>query len=226
MLPLPMRVSGQHKIWALDSQFAAAASAALRPAEVVYGAKVTSSAQTSKSLMVQSTALPPGLSASSAPPGLRPCAAPFEPPGLRSTSATVVEDMAAYSADFESEQRSGSMTPSEPLDLWGVGAEVREPSPLPSVAVTLSADRRKRLSVLQDGLVLLRGALTIDVQQTVVDLCRNLGIGASGFYQPKTRGGAMHLQMMCLGDLPLHQHLGTSHRLPPVEFLYVGTYLS
>ena len=53
--------------------------------------------------------------------------------------------------------------------------------------------------VPQDGLVLLKGALTLQVQQAIVHLVREVGMGPAGFYAPKTRGGEMHLQMMCLG---------------------------
>jgi len=71
--------------------------------------------------------------------------------------------------------------------------------PRTAVSLGLRADRRKRLTVLQDGVVLLRGALELDVQQALVDAIRTIGLGAAGFYTPKTRGGTMHLRMMCLG---------------------------
>ena len=50
--------------------------------------------------------------------------------------------------------------------------------------------------------MLLRGALELGTQQAVVDMVRELTMaeGAPGFYTPRTRGGAMHLQMMCLGS--------------------------
>lgn len=48
-------------------------------------------------------------------------------------------------------------------------------------------------------MVLLKGVLTLEAQQTIVQLVRDLGVGESGFYSPTTREGSMHLQMMCLG---------------------------
>ena len=73
--------------------------------------------------------------------------------------------------------------------------------PRAPVALGLRADRRTRLQVLQDGLVILRGALELPTQQAIVDMVRELTMSEEGpgFYVPQTRGGAMHLHMMCLG---------------------------
>ena len=71
-------------------------------------------------------------------------------------------------------------------------------APPPGLSL-LSADRKQRLVVLQDGLVLMRGAIELGAQQAIVDLVREIGMGPAGFYAPATRGGSMHLQMMCLG---------------------------
>ena len=87
------------------------------------------------------------------------------------------------------------------FDLYGDasgGGTARAGSGAPA-ALGLRADRRKRLTVLQDGMVLLRGALDLETQQAVVDMLRDLGRGSAGFYTPRTKGGTMHLQMMCLG---------------------------
>ena len=93
----------------------------------------------------------------------------------------------------------------ERFDLYGAnyrsggtgGDVVRAPA-----ALGLRADRRTRLSVLEDGMVLLRGALELPAQQAIVDLLREASIaeGAAGFYVPQTRGGSMHLNMMCFGS--------------------------
>ncbi|BFG24127.1 hypothetical protein CerSpe_104010 [Prunus speciosa] len=55
-------------------------------------------------------------------------------------------------------------------------------------------------SVLQSGMVLLRGYLSLSDQINIVKLCRDLGLGPGGFYQPGYRDGAkLNLKMMCLG---------------------------
>ncbi|XP_027904998.1 uncharacterized protein LOC114164497 isoform X1 [Vigna unguiculata] len=53
---------------------------------------------------------------------------------------------------------------------------------------------------LRPGMVLLKGYLSLNDQQKIVERCRELGVGVGGFYQPgygeETK---MHLKMMCLG---------------------------
>ncbi|XP_050383851.1 uncharacterized protein LOC126800522 [Argentina anserina] len=54
--------------------------------------------------------------------------------------------------------------------------------------------------VLQSGMVLLRKFISSRDQIEIVKLCRNLGMGSGGFYQPGYRDGAkLNLKMMCLG---------------------------
>ncbi|CAI0418973.1 unnamed protein product [Linum tenue] len=54
--------------------------------------------------------------------------------------------------------------------------------------------------VLRPGMVLLKHHLSLDDQVKIVNLCRKLGVGTGGFYQPEYRNGEkMHLKMMCLG---------------------------
>ncbi|KAL6137391.1 hypothetical protein ACLB2K_062683 [Fragaria x ananassa] len=54
--------------------------------------------------------------------------------------------------------------------------------------------------ILQSGLVLLRSYISPSDQIMIVKLCRDLGLGPGGFYQPGYRDGAkLNLKMMCLG---------------------------
>ncbi|XP_048140165.1 alpha-ketoglutarate-dependent dioxygenase AlkB-like isoform X2 [Rhodamnia argentea] len=54
--------------------------------------------------------------------------------------------------------------------------------------------------ILRPGMVLLKSYLSISDQVKIVKLCRDLGLGAGGFYQPGYKDGAkLHLKMMCLG---------------------------
>ena len=174
-LTMPMRMSGQHKIYALTQEIASAARKALRPKSATWSAKPTG---------------PPGLHAPQASTAAR------APPGLSAAASSFVPRSAAPDA---------AAPPPPKFDLHGEArgdGVSRAPASL-----GLRADRKKRLTVLQDGMVLLRGALDLGTQQAVVDLVRDLGVGDGGFYTPKTRGGSMHLQMMCLGQHwnPLNQ---------------------
>ena len=188
-LTVPMRISGSHKIWKLPADIATAARAALRPAGATWDAK------------------PDG-----PPLGTRPasCAAtpatrhPSAPPGLIITSAAAAAAAAAAAT---------AAPPPPRLDLYGEEGEGGEEGGAlgPPAAISLRADRRKHLAVLRDGVVVLRGALDLRVQQEVVDLCREIGKGPGGFYAPQTRGGSMHLQMMCLG---MHWDSVTSRYAP------------
>ncbi|CAN1219986.1 Alpha-ketoglutarate-dependent dioxygenase AlkB [Linum perenne] len=55
--------------------------------------------------------------------------------------------------------------------------------------------------VLRPGMVLLKHYLSLDSQVKIVNICRQLGVGSAGFYQPEYRSGEkMHLKMMCLGS--------------------------
>ncbi|KAJ1416320.1 Alpha-ketoglutarate-dependent dioxygenase AlkB-like [Sesbania bispinosa] len=54
--------------------------------------------------------------------------------------------------------------------------------------------------VLRPGMVLLKHFMTHDEQVKMVRICRELGLGPGGFYQPGYAGGAkLRLKMMCLG---------------------------
>ncbi|OWM67072.1 hypothetical protein CDL15_Pgr000524 [Punica granatum] len=54
--------------------------------------------------------------------------------------------------------------------------------------------------VLRPGMVLLKKYIALREQVKIVKICRELGVGPGGFYQPSFPDGArMRLQMMCLG---------------------------
>uniref|UniRef100_A0A7N0RH62 DNA N(6)-methyladenine demethylase n=1 Tax=Kalanchoe fedtschenkoi TaxID=63787 RepID=A0A7N0RH62_KALFE len=58
----------------------------------------------------------------------------------------------------------------------------------------------KRGEILGPGLILLKNHLSIHEQAQIVSICRTLGRGPGGFYQPGYKDGAkLHLKMMCLG---------------------------
>ncbi|KAF9685332.1 hypothetical protein SADUNF_Sadunf03G0043500 [Salix dunnii] len=54
--------------------------------------------------------------------------------------------------------------------------------------------------ILRPGMVLLKNYLSLPEQIQIIKLCRDIGLGPGGFYQPVYRdGGRMHLKMMSLG---------------------------
>ncbi|KAL2337632.1 hypothetical protein Fmac_012078 [Flemingia macrophylla] len=54
--------------------------------------------------------------------------------------------------------------------------------------------------LLGPGMVLLKNYITHDEQVKIVNVCRELGVGPGGFYQPGYANGAkLRLKMMCLG---------------------------
>ncbi|XP_050231367.1 uncharacterized protein LOC126680308 [Mercurialis annua] len=54
--------------------------------------------------------------------------------------------------------------------------------------------------ILGPGMILLKAFLSMDDQIKIVNICRKLGLGPGGFYQPGYREGAkLLLKMMCLG---------------------------
>ncbi|XP_068304317.1 probable DNA N(6)-methyladenine demethylase ALKBH1B [Pyrus communis] len=69
---------------------------------------------------------------------------------------------------------------------------------------------QKSRSVLQAGMVPLKIFLSLSDQINIVKLCRDLGLGLGGFYQPGYRNGAkLNLDMICLGkngDLEMSQY--------------------
>ncbi|KAJ9559180.1 hypothetical protein OSB04_013794 [Centaurea solstitialis] len=58
----------------------------------------------------------------------------------------------------------------------------------------------QNIKILRPGMVLMKGYISCDEQISIVQTCRELGIGDGGFYQPGYRDGSkLHLKMMCLG---------------------------
>ncbi|OVA12668.1 Ribonuclease H domain [Macleaya cordata] len=54
--------------------------------------------------------------------------------------------------------------------------------------------------ILRSGMVLLKNYISYTDQIKIINVCRELGLGPAGFYQPVFRNGAkLRLQMMCLG---------------------------
>nr|XP_043610551.1 alpha-ketoglutarate-dependent dioxygenase AlkB-like [Erigeron canadensis] len=61
-------------------------------------------------------------------------------------------------------------------------------------------NRGKSIDLLRSGMVLLKNYISIEDQISIIKTCRDLGVGAGGFYQPGYQGGTkLHLKMMCLG---------------------------
>ncbi|KAJ1419257.1 Oxoglutarate/iron-dependent dioxygenase [Sesbania bispinosa] len=81
----------------------------------------------------------------------------------------------------------------------------------PLIGATLSEEKYKESciemqeggtkdGVLRPGMVLLKHFMTHDEQVKMVRICRELGLGPGGFYQPGYADGAkLRLKMMCLG---------------------------
>ncbi|XP_047167061.1 alpha-ketoglutarate-dependent dioxygenase AlkB-like [Vigna umbellata] len=61
-------------------------------------------------------------------------------------------------------------------------------------------EERTKGSLLRPGMVLLKNFISHDEQVDIVKVCRELGLGLGGFYQPGYSNGAkLQLKMMCLG---------------------------
>ncbi|KAI3911306.1 hypothetical protein MKW98_010193 [Papaver atlanticum] len=62
------------------------------------------------------------------------------------------------------------------------------------------ASLQKSSEILRPGMVLLKNHINHADQMKIIKVCRDLGVGAGGFYRPCfENGGKMNLQMMCLG---------------------------
>ncbi|KAI3840863.1 hypothetical protein MKX03_009991 [Papaver bracteatum] len=62
------------------------------------------------------------------------------------------------------------------------------------------ASLQKIYEILRPGMVLLKNHINHADQTKIIKVCRDLGLGAGGFYRPCfENGGKMNLQMMCLG---------------------------
>ncbi|WJX66680.1 hypothetical protein P8452_51213 [Trifolium repens] len=108
--------------------------------------------------------------------------------------------------DSEEEVASVSQTKMKPFDICtpkqdGSGVKLK-----PSL---FAKNRQKRKEMKQEsskgielrpGMVLLKGYISLNDQIKIVKVCRELGLGEGGFYQPGYEGGTkLHLKMMCLG---------------------------
>jgi alkylated DNA repair dioxygenase AlkB len=108
--------------------------------------------------------------------------------------------------DSEDEVASVSQTKMKPFDICtpkqdGSGVKLK-----PSL---FAKNRQKRKEMKQEsskgielrpGMVLLKGYISLNDQIKIVKVCRELGLGEGGFYQPGYEGGTkLHLKMMCLG---------------------------
>ncbi|CAM8940757.1 unnamed protein product [Rhodiola kirilowii] len=88
------------------------------------------------------------------------------------------------------------------------------------------ATEGRRGEILRSGLILLKNHLSITDQAQIVNICRKLGQGQGGFYQPGYHDGAkLHLKMMCLGknwDPETSQYVGVrpvdGAKPPPLPF--------
>jgi alkylated DNA repair dioxygenase AlkB len=144
-LTVPIRISGQHKLWKLDPNTLQAALRSLKPVEL------------------QLPAVP--LTAMAAVPS---SLAPHQRLDLYPSPPT---------------QRSASIDPSHPI-------------------------RSDRAHSLRDGVVLLKGALSLTTQQSIVEYVRTIGVGPVGFQRPAfDNGSRMHCEMLCLGQ---HWNAATS----------------
>ncbi|KAL3038221.1 hypothetical protein AAZX31_01G118400 [Glycine max] len=94
---------------------------------------------------------------------------------------------------------------SKPFDICFSGR--RNPA---LIGATLPGDNEKSCiemqeekikgGILRPGMVLLKNYITLDEQVEIVKVCRELGLGPGGFYQPGYANGAkLRLKMMCLG---------------------------
>jgi len=75
-------------------------------------------------------------------------------------------------------------------------------SSLPDSSLLIEMEHSAEITgqVLRQGMVLLKGYITLSEQVQIVKICRTLGMGPGGFYQPGYRDGAkLRMQMMCLG---------------------------
>ncbi|KAL2622569.1 hypothetical protein R1flu_002774 [Riccia fluitans] len=75
------------------------------------------------------------------------------------------------------------------------------PSPQEPLHVDMRWPRNGRYNrIIEPGLILLKGWLTIEHQVEIVRMCQQLGLGPGGFYQPQfNEQNKLHLRMMCLG---------------------------
>ncbi|KAK9126783.1 hypothetical protein Scep_015629 [Stephania cephalantha] len=94
--------------------------------------------------------------------------------------------------------------PPVPFDICFVKRE--GPPKLKAPLHLKNKERRNELAksseqnILRPGMILLKNYLSPSDQIKITTVCRDLGVGTGGFYQPGYNDGAkLHLRMMCLG---------------------------
>ncbi|XP_026412387.1 uncharacterized protein LOC113308117 [Papaver somniferum] len=93
--------------------------------------------------------------------------------------------------------------PGVKLDICKVksaGTVILKPSVYAKNREIRKASLQKSSEILRPGMVLLKNHINHADQMKIIKVCRDLGLGAGGFYKPCfENGGKMNLQMMCLG---------------------------
>ncbi|MCL7033663.1 hypothetical protein MKW94_016114 [Papaver nudicaule] len=136
-------------------------------------------------------------------------------PSLQSDSSSLPADVLSFSVRVSEEEnlpntqnhQKGPETP-ENKTPGGCSSEVpvnpSTPSRLDICKVKnreiRKASLQKASEILRPGMVLLKNYISHADQMKIIKVCRDLGLGAGGFYRPCFEsGGKMNLQMMCLG---------------------------
>lgn len=102
---------------------------------------------------------------------------------------------------FEEEDVSGSQTKTKPFDICTPKQSLLKP---PLLRKNRERGKEKNQSSkeveLRPGMYHLKGYISLTDQVKIVKVCRELGLGDGGFYQPCNVNGTMlHLKRMCLG---------------------------
>jgi len=119
--------------------------------------------------------------------------------------AAVGDKTSMKNNDCDKEGVSGSQTKTKPFDI----CTPKQGGSIPRLKPPLfkgNRERRKEQNQiskgdqLRPGMIHLKGYISLTDQVKIVRVCRELGLGEGGFYQPSYEGGAMlKLKMMCLG---------------------------
>ncbi|GAB4841951.1 hypothetical protein Ancab_011908 [Ancistrocladus abbreviatus] len=118
-----------------------------------------------------------------------------------------IDALAFHPKDDRSSQNSENLPPADQFDICppkaSTGVKLN-----PSL-LEMNREKRKdakrsmgdpRGTILRAGMILLKNYISSSEQAKIVKICRQLGMGDGGFYQPGYRDGAkLHLKMMCLG---------------------------
>ena len=122
--------------------------------------------------------------------------------GLQSTLKPVPEKWRTSLAGSSGSAIGSSGSGGNAKDVFDLWPPVLRPA-LSSTSSSLQ-QTRPTISSLQPGMLLLKSALSLSEQQSLIDLCRSLGLPTStqpGFSTPGyTRGPDLNLKMFCLGQ--------------------------